>query len=248
MKETSDRTPCVISISTAIPKRSSFRFEIFWMEHHDFMPLIQDAWSAPPYISNAAKIITAKFKNLRNFLKDWSRNLSNLKVEIQNVKLVLILLLYIEEFRDLTLPKWNFKRLLEQKLSSLLHQQRVYWKQRGSIKWVTLGGASTKFFYANTTIKFRRNLITSLEDNSGQVFTDHDAKANLIWNAFKERLGTSSFQGINFNLTELILADQDLSFLVSPFLKEDIDLVVKHLPSDKSPGPDGFNTDFYKRC
>lgn len=28
---------------------------------------------------------------------------------------------------------------------------------------------------------------------------------------------------------------------------EEIDQVIKLLPSDKAPGPDGFNTDFVKR-
>ena len=40
----------------------------------------------------------------------------------------------------------------------------------------------------------------------------------------------------------------DLSFLVNPILKDEIDSVVKHLPSDKALGPDGFNIDFLKRC
>jgi exonuclease III len=31
--ETSDHAPCVITISTYIPKRSSFKFKSFWMEH-----------------------------------------------------------------------------------------------------------------------------------------------------------------------------------------------------------------------
>jgi endonuclease/exonuclease/phosphatase family metal-dependent hydrolase len=31
--ETSDHAPCVITISTDIPKRSSFKFKSFWMEH-----------------------------------------------------------------------------------------------------------------------------------------------------------------------------------------------------------------------
>lgn len=65
--------------------------------------------------------------------------------------------------------------------------------------------------------------------------------------AFKERLGVSSFRGMNFNLPTLIHAP-DLSSLVTPFLDEEVDSVIKHLPSDKAPGPDGFNTDFLKKC
>ena len=35
------------------------------------------------------------------------------------------------------------------------------------MKWVTDGDADTKFFHANTTIKHRRNLITSLVYKNG---------------------------------------------------------------------------------
>ena len=116
------------------------------------------------------------------------------------------------------------------------------------MKWITLGDASTKFFHANASIKFKRNLITTLENSEGDIVTEHNAKADLIWDSFKDRLGVSSFQGMNFDLPALIQPDLDLSFLVNPFSKEEIDVVVKHLPSDKAPGPDGFNTDFLKKC
>lgn len=116
------------------------------------------------------------------------------------------------------------------------------------MKRVTLGDASTKFFRANATVKFRRNLISVLEDDDGHVFSDHADKASLIWNAFKERLGTSSFLGIHFDLSNLVLNGQDLSSLVAPFDKIENDSVIRHLPSDKSRGPDGFNIDFIKKC
>ena len=66
----------------------------------------------------------------------------------------------LEEFRDLSLPEWNFRALLEEQLIQLFKQQRIYWKQRGTIKWVTKGDAGTKFFHANATIKHRKNVIT----------------------------------------------------------------------------------------
>ena len=75
--ETSDHVPCVISISTSIPKRSQFQFENYWMEHSDFFSIVQQCWFAP-HITDAAKIITAKFKNPRKELKVWQNNTSNL--------------------------------------------------------------------------------------------------------------------------------------------------------------------------
>jgi len=144
--------------------------------------------------------------------------------------------------------KWNFKAILETKLQTLLYHQRLYWKQRGTIKWVTLGDASTKFFYANARIKNRRNLITMLEDEAGSNIVDHQAKADLIWIAFKERLGVSSFTDINLDLGLFFQTHVESAVLTEPFSTDEIDTVVKSLPSDKAPGPDRFNTDFIKKC
>ena len=83
-------------------------------------------------------------------------------MNIANVKLILTFVSLLEEFRDLTVEEWNFRTLIEEKLLLLLKQQRIYWKQRGTIKWATKGDAGTKFFHAHATIKHRRNFITSL--------------------------------------------------------------------------------------
>jgi hypothetical protein len=146
------------------------------------------------------------------------------------------------------LLEWNFKKLLENKLIYLLQQQRAYWKQRGSIKWVTLGNAGTTFFHAHATIKYRSNYITQLVDDQGADLTDHNAKVDLIWHSFKERLGSSDYNGISFNLAQHLTVHPDLSSLVQPFSNEEVDAVVRHLPSNKAPGPDGFNTDFIEHC
>ena len=75
----------------------------------------------------------------------------------------------------------------------------------------------------------------------------HQQMAQLIWLAFKERLDVSEFTGIHFNLDHLMQATVDLRSLELPFTKDEIDPVVKSLPSVKSLDPDGFNTDFVKR-
>jgi hypothetical protein len=51
-----------------------------------------------------------------------------------------------------------------------------------------------------------------------------------------------------FDLQGLLSTPKYLSWLEEPFTKEEIDTTIHNLPSDKSPGPDGFNDDFLKRC
>jgi hypothetical protein len=69
----------------------------------------------------------------------------------------------IEESRNLEVQEWNFRDILKQHLSKLLECQRIYWKQRGTLKWVTSGDAGIKFFHANVTVRHRQNFITSLK-------------------------------------------------------------------------------------
>lgn len=87
-----------------------------------------------------------------------------------------------------------------------------------------------------------------MEDSSGNSIATHKDKADLIWSSFKERLGVSSFEGITYSLAALFPNKHDLTSLVLPFEMEEIDSVVKHLPLDKAPGPDGFTTNFVIKC
>ena len=41
-------------------------------------------------------------------------------------------------------------------------------------------------------------------------------------------------------------ASSDLGSLESPFTRDEIEALIKGLPNNKSPGPDGFNNEFFK--
>jgi hypothetical protein len=68
-RDTSDHTPCVISASTKVPRPQIFRFENYWLEHDQFMTILQNSWSEGMISMDCAKSISAKFKNLRKALK-----------------------------------------------------------------------------------------------------------------------------------------------------------------------------------
>jgi hypothetical protein len=51
-----------------------------------------------------------------------------------------------------------------------------------------------------------------------------------------------------FDLDLMLNAEPDLESLQEPFSLEEIDAIVRNLPLGKSLGPDGFNSDFMKKC
>lgn len=139
------------------------------------------------------------------------------------------------------------KSLVKTHHASLLESKRKYWKQRNTVRWITLGDENTSFFQAMATHSHTRKYIGSLVTSEDIIVTDHEQKAGILWNAFKARLGTSEFQGISYDL-ESLLHRHDLEFLTEDFSDTETTNVIKEKPNSHAPGPDGFNGLFIKKC
>ncbi|XP_071685378.1 uncharacterized protein [Lolium perenne] len=251
VKPTSDHVPCVVVFNTKIPKAKVFRIENHWMQHSEFKQIVQAAWNIPVNYKDSAKNINAKFKNLRRGLKLWAKNLPCLKILINKVNEVISLVDTMEEYRTLTVLEWDLRYVLKAHLLTLLQNQKSYWQQRGKIKWVKLGDANTRFFHSKATINYRHNYISMLQNSDQAEIHDHEGKAAILWQAFKERMGNSDNPDMQFNLEGILesnVTEEMNNLLQAPFSHKEIEDVVKNLPNDKSPGPDGFNNEFVKCC
>lgn len=92
--ETSDHVPCVITINTVVPKGKIFRFENFWMEHPQFLSVVQHGWNVPTNQTDIAKVVV---------LKAWRATVSNLSQAISNIKPIIEFFDILEEFRDMAI-------------------------------------------------------------------------------------------------------------------------------------------------
>ena len=245
-KITSDHIPCKVVIDTKIPRASIFRFENFWAEMSSFQDIVQDSWMQHTHQTDAASVLSTKFKRLRYSLKNWSKQFSNMKTFIANCNTVILHLDALEELRTLYNPEHNLRNILKTHLAALLRSMNTYWKNRYTENRIKFGGECTKFFHAMATITFRKNTIMQLQNDQGVWIQDHESKAGIIWNAFRNRMGVTEMPTMLYNLQSLFTPHEDLEFLVEPFSHEEIDNIVKKMPGDKAPGPDGFSGSFLK--
>lgn len=199
---------------------------------------------------NSVSVLSAKFKRLRYDLRQWSKGISNIKLLINSCNKVIKFLDTVEEFRPLFNPEWNLRNLVKQQLCSLLKQQTQYWKQRNTVNRIKYGDECTKYFHSMATVSYRRNLIAQIKDDYGVFLIQHEDKANHLWYSFRNRMGISNNVTMDFDLSALVSVcpSDELQSLVAPFLVTEIDSIIKMMPTDKAPGPDGFNGVFIKKC
>ena len=61
-------------------------------------------------------------------------------------------------------------------------------------------------------------------------------------------MGSSSKPQMRYNLSNMLRSQVDFDSVTIPFTHKEIDDVVKDMPPDRAPGPDGFNGAFLKAC
>ena len=125
-----------------------------------------------------------------------------------------------------------------------MEYQKHYWKKRCTVRWTKFGDENSKFFQAFATERYKKNYIASLVNSDGIVVSNHEAKEKVIFDAYKERLGSCSNPPMLFDLGTLIEPVVGLNDLSAPFTIEEIDQVLLTMPCDKARGPDGLMDNF----
>jgi hypothetical protein len=119
---------------------------------------------------------------------------------------------------------------------------------KDAARWIKVGEDNTKKFHAMTTQTNRRYTISMIKAEDGRLVNDRAEMVGLLWSSYRETMGHSEGINMQFNLSYLVTRVQGLEEISQPFLQEEIELVLKQMPPDKSPGPDGFTGLFLKKC
>ncbi|KAF5465360.1 hypothetical protein F2P56_015376 [Juglans regia] len=174
-RTTSDHCPMVIEFlsdpfSYGPPP---FRFQQMWVEHPDFMTLVQKVWSESVIGSGLFKLAT-KLKKLKVALRVWNKSVfgrTNTQIAIFEDK--------IENLENLLQRGWDddIERELvrtSNELSSWRLREDIRLAQMAKIKWRMGGDRNTKFFHVWLSNKKHRK-IHQLRTSNGLEFNSPEA-------------------------------------------------------------------------
>jgi hypothetical protein len=178
---TSDHLPCRVQIGTSIPKANIFRFENFWLQHPECLEQIKTVWLTPVNVCNSAHAISAKFKLLRRTLKLWSNNISNLSRLIANCNMTVAFFDRLEEIRSMYTSKLKFRDIIKEHIRFVLRMQNHYWKQKFTRRVMQFGDENTKFFHSMATKRYKRNVISQIDDGSGRMVQNHGELSSISY-------------------------------------------------------------------
>lgn len=236
-------------------KRKPFKFTNCIAKMPEFLPLMEENWRGNEALFHST---TAMFK--------LTKQLKALKQPLR--------LLCKDKLGDL--PKKTreaFKTLcekqkatLEQPLASAIREEAAayerwqrlayleeeFYKQRSKLHWLDVGDGNNRVFHNAIKVREVRNGIREVMRADGTLAkTDEEIKveAEGFFSQFLNAV-PEDFEGVTVERLRELLGFQcseiDCGKLVKEVTKEEIKEVLFKMPGHKSPGPDGYTSEFFK--
>ena len=226
---------------------NGFRFEKHWFLFDDYASVVQAAWVKPVRSLDAVRALHIRLSRTAKALKLWGKQKCRWEKFVSDVASDVIFNLDLaQESRDLSYEERSLRSFLKNKLLGIAALDRIRWRQHSRVLWLRHGDANTRLFHLRANGRRRKNHIPSLIGTTGPV-TDHDSKAQILLENYKNLMGTRVITDLDLNWDALGIQRVDLSHLDEPFTMVELKKAVDELHGEKAPGPDGFIGEFYKK-
>eukprot|EP00253_Pinus_taeda_P026591 PITA_26591 len=254
--EGSDHWPISLAVELqGTPRNKPFRFEKFWIEHPNFLTMVEKWWSEP-LAEEGSKMfnLQKKLKNIKMRLKNWNKtvfgNIFQEKAIIEHK---------LEQIHKDGAAGCRNEETCEQEkeLTQQWHnrckQEESLWKQKSRVLWLKEGEQNTKFFHRSAMDYRSANKILELKNSEGELLRNHNEISASLSDHFSliaqepEINREAAIKEITNAIPKSITEEQNWA-LRRTITMEEVEEVVRSMPSDKAPGPDGFTINFYKAC
>lgn len=244
----SDHQRCRVVIKSEIMKpRKPFKFVNALVDMPEFLRVVEGFWSTSALFRFLKKLKALKplLKHLNKekvgeIVKKTKEAYKNL-CEAQNKTLENPYQSNIE-VESVAYGRWVLLSTIEEKVIS----------QKAKIHWLDVGDGNNKSFHRAATVRDIRNSIREIKRSDGSIAeTQEDTKDEAL-NHFYNFLThcPSEYRGAQADDLKSLLtfecSEEDRSMLMKEVTAEEVRKVLFSMARNKSPGPDGFTSEFFK--
>lgn len=236
------RTLLIDTESIKRNKRSMFRYDIRWRFQPQVKRVIREVWN-DECLSITPENFHKVIEKCRGALSKWrSKNKINTEKRIRELKD------QIQEVYQSLNKDFTLLNSLKAELNLQYRLEEEYWRTKSRVQWLKAGDRNTKFFHSKTKQRRSYNRILHLADETGNDYTTPADIHKQVINYFDHlyasegcNIDQTMLQGIPRTITEEINR-----MITREVTDQEIEAAAFAINSDKSPGPDGMSSGFFK--
>ncbi|GLU24015.1 hypothetical protein SLE2022_399860 [Rubroshorea leprosula] len=247
----SDHSPSLVTVDVLMnEKPRPFRFCNAWSKDENFLDLVREAWSVDiqgcPMFVVVQKLKLAKQKmkqlhknrygNLEGRIKDMAIELQNVQASMQNAL-----------FDETLAAK---EKELQRELTKLERANLSVIAQRAKVTWLKEMDSNSAYFHGKVKERQHRSVINSILNSEGVRVTQPKLIEQEFFMFYQNLFGKAKegVQEVDMNVIRRgrVLTTEESEELCRPFTAREVEIALFSIPSNKSPGPDGFTSRFYR--
>jgi hypothetical protein len=223
------------------------------LKEESFVEIVRQVWNDPQHLLTvgAQRHLVGKLSLLKERIKVWVRE----KRQKDQSDLLKIEEAIEFEYNQVNLGLSSMEdsiklSKLESERNHFLMVEEESWRQKSQAIWIKSGDKNTKFFHHYASYRRNKKFIWEIKDEAGKVHLGQQAIKDEAVRHFRSFFNDTGqinmeerIESVRLFLTFVNAVDvQNLEKEVS---KDEIFEVIKGFSRDKSPGPDGWTTEFY---
>ncbi|KAL2252008.1 UNVERIFIED_CONTAM: hypothetical protein Sindi_2323100 [Sesamum indicum] len=195
--------------------------------------------------------VSRKLKALKPVFRQQRRNKGDLTLNVQLAKG------FLEEAQNLvSSDRQNELFLFLEHCCRLVYAkavklEQIMLQQRAKMQWMKGGDQCSRIFFRKIAQRRAVRRILQINDENGTTHTEPSEVVQEFVSFYQNLLGGNR-RRLLVDITYLrpwarhILSNEEASHLILPFSPEDVKLAIFGIAEDKTPGPDGFSSGFFK--
>ncbi|XP_074283130.1 uncharacterized protein LOC141607675 [Silene latifolia] len=230
-------------------RRPAFRYYNMWSLDSGFQDLVKNNWLPSVQGSLMYQIVT-KLKKLKKPLKELKRNHFSDVDKAVGVAQALLDDIQLQIQRTPTDHALTEAELAAaDSLRHLCKVQHSFLSQKAKVEWLANGDDNTHFFHNQIRARQVHNSVSSIKGTDGILYSNPSDIEHAFLNYYKELLGTSlpttPVHAPTVRTGRLVTPDHH-AILLAPITSAEVKNSMFSIASSKSPGPDGYSSQFFK--